>query len=216
MAKITVLINSYDRESMLNRLLDQLLAEKEHEIQVFVLLDGCNYKPHKDQRVTFTQMYRHGKSKYYLLCDYLFKNAPKADFYVKIDDDMQIVDDFFNKSINAWNSLTNRNKMALNLLKDNRESRIWGARQPHAVSDLADFSDWVDLNWITNETGMNILRMLHLQPPPDWIESSGVGRQVCRHWRQYGKLYQVKQTLLIHDAHESKMNPNRKEDLLSI
>ncbi len=216
MAKISVLINSYDREAMLNRLLGQILAENEHEIQVFVLLDGCKYAKISDKRVQVHQMYRHGKEKYYLLCDYLFQNAPKADFYVKIDDDMQLVDDFFNKCLNAWNSIQNRNKMALNLLKDNREEGIWGAKPSYSVSDLVDFSDWVDLNWLTDHSGLYILKMLELEPPPEYIDSSGVGRQVCRHWRQWGKLYQVKETLLIHDAHESKMNPNRKEDLLSI
>lgn len=203
--KTAILINSYNREPMLRRLVSQILSQIEATINVY--LDGCEYGEIEGVKVFHEP--HHGRERYYELCQKGFRGMPKADYYYKIDDDMQIVDGFFEKSIEYWESIEDANKVGLNLLKDQRDS-MWGSHKRSKTNENVDYSDWIDLNWMMDKYSFQLLQRLTFERPSDLSMSSGVGRQVCRHMRKFGNLYQVRETLLIHGDHESEMNPQRK------
>jgi hypothetical protein len=214
--KVTVLINTNEREDMFFGICLALTIEAQEEgidLLIQANLDGCtyDYNRFKDIPIWFTRYEKHGKQYYYALCQKLFADAQKADYYFKIDDDMLLVPNFLTNSIHAWESIEDKYKRGLNILADQR-IEMWGSEPKTVVNEYVFLSGWIDLNFMMDNTSFNILKKLELLPPLERITtSSGVGRQVCRHMRWVGNLYQMRETMLIHGDHKSKMNPDRSE-----
>lgn len=208
-------INSYNREPMLNRLLVQVLDQVDlSDTRIVVYLDG--YNPRRFQQgVGYYYLPHHGKKYYYQLVRRNFLNLKPARYYFKIDDDMQIEDDFFDRAIESWESISDPSKLFLNLLRDHRDD-MWGSGPTEDYNGLVRRSGWTDLNFMAGGLMYAHRYDFKFQPPPERITSSGVGRQLTRFGRRIGNMYQVNRSLLIHDDHESQMNPNRGEKLTNV
>ena len=214
--KVTVLINTHDREDMFYDICLALTIEAQKEgidLLIQANLDGCKYdfRRFEGLPIWFNMYGKHGKEYYYALCQKLFTDAQKADYYFKIDDDMVLVGNFLTKSIHAWKSIEDDYKRGLNLLTDGR-LEMWGSEHKTVFNEHVYLSGWIDLNFMMDKVSFDILKELWIHPPLERITtSSGVGRQVCRWMRWCGNLYQVRETLLMHGDHASKMNPYRCE-----
>ena len=207
-------INTYNREGMLHSLVGKLLDQLHpYDFYIQVYLDGCEYRKYHFG-VTYEQLPHHGKENYYKLCSYALRNLKVAKYYIKIDDDMDIPDDFIEKCVKYWESITEL-PSAINLLRDNRQG-LWGAEPEKHYNEYLDVSGWTDLNFMADYRFFKYLGSFELEPPPEFIKSSGVGRQVCRYLRKIGSIYRVKESLLIHGDHDSMMNPERKEKITNI
>ena len=215
--KVTILINTNEREDMLLAICTALKEEADREgIDVFIQvnLDGCKYdfRRFEGLPIWFIRHRKHGRAYYYALCYKLFMDAEYgSDYYFKIDDDMVLAPNFLTRSIEAWKSIEDDHKRGLNLLTDGR-LEMWGSDTKTVYNEHVFLSGWIDLNFMMDGVSFDILRELQLLPPPDRITtSSGVGRQVCRWMRWCGNLYQMRETMLIHGDHTSKMNPDRDD-----
>jgi hypothetical protein len=209
-------LNSHNREEMCYSLCKQLVKEfKGTKYKIVVWMDGCSYT-HRVPGVSYIETKHHGREKYYILFKTNINVLPIAEHYIKLDDDLILVDGFRQKMEAAWNSITDKRKVSLNLLRDNRNGVMWGSRPRKSYNDIVDWSDWVDLIFLAD--GYKFLQYANraLFEPPVFGSSSGVARQFCRHLRGWGTLYQVKETLVLHGDHKSEMNPNRKRRLSNI
>lgn len=210
-----VIINSYNREKQLNRLLVQLkneLTNYKHEICVW--LDGCDYQE-RIEGVKYISVPHHGRERYYILFSANIKTLPAAKFYIKIDDDMVLADSFIKKALTAWHTIKNPSKIILNLLKDQRVT-MWGSDPPVNASKYALMTDWVDGNFLADGSRFYDLASSFVFHPPTVSTSSGVFSQLTKQIRGKFTMWQVKNTLLYHGNHKSMMNPNRKEKLTDI
>ena len=152
------------------------------------------------------------KDKYYELINANFSNCPSSKYYLKLDDDIELVNDFFEKCIYAWESIEDTNKLTLNLLRDYR-TEMWGSGNPQSYNDLVCKTGWTDGIFMFDERFLTLFKRIQLKPPPSHVKSSGVFRQISRLMRNYGGMYQVKNTLVYHGDHQSVMNADRKEKL---
>lgn len=206
-----VIINSYEREQMLNQLLIQLKTQlMEYKYEIHVYLDGCSYDKLLGG-VHYHHEKHHGKDKYYKLVEKSFKNARKAKFYLKLDDDLSLHDNFVENLVSCYESIQDKEFVALNLLRDERNVNYgW---HPKPYNDLVRLTQWTDLIFMTDRDSF---KYFCPGPKPDFIQSSGVARQLTRFFNRRGNIYQVNESLVSHGDHESKMNPERKEKITNI
>lgn len=158
----------------------------------------------------YTDNGQYGKEKYYQLVTINFNEYKPAKLYIKLDDDVELVPDFFNKCKEAWDSIADNNKLTLNLLKDFR-CEMWGSEEPKHYNHLVNHTGWTDGIFMFDQRFLNFFKRIELLPPPPYVKSSGVFRQISRKLRRWGGMYQVKQSLVFHGDHQSIMNPERKE-----
>lgn len=229
---ITIIINTYNRPEHFRELNKDILTwSSGYNITLLVFFDGCDpYPILSNDNVNshaFNYHKNHGKDLYYKLIQSNFEQATihNADFIFKIDDDMRLIPQFFERSIIAWQSIKDINLLTLNLLRDEREE-MWGSRI-QGYNNYVRNSDWVDLNFMCAPRLCEIITSGFLRPRPPHIKSSGVARQITRRIRgivleedytgvvrvhetpRVGTMYQVNQSYLYHKGKESKMNPDR-------
>jgi hypothetical protein len=207
---VQIIINSYQREKMLNTLLRQLKEAAKsvnHFIRVQVYLDGCYYSEKISSEENFTINYRktahHGRAFYYKLMQKGWSQACVSDYYMNLPDDITIEPDFFTKALAFYEPGT-----VLDLMNDNRDKGIL-KRYKHT-----SLCDWMDLCIMYDRSIQQRLSTLSLKPRIR--KSSGVARELNRILKEWKvPVYLVNETLVHHSGHESKMNPERKEKIIS-
>jgi len=217
MLDLIVQINSYNRERQLTRLLHQLQGElKSLDYYIYVNLDGYEVENRvKSGHITYISHSRHGKRFYYQLNQNFWNKLGDAEHFLKLDDDVVLVDGFLEKMIASWDSIEDQDKIALNILMDQR-SDMWGNKQ-YPYNEYVLQSNWTDLNFFGDKRLIFALQNISgLVPPPRNYTSSGVGYQLNRYLNTFGTIYRVRETLIKHGNHLSVMNPNRKEKLTDI
>ena len=207
-----ITINSYNRPEMLTNLLDQINKERgSYSVAVKVYLDGCDYGIEPREYEDFEVTTHHGREEYYKLIMRNFHEPPKAKYYLKLDDDLNLTPHFFRNCLMHWHS-EKEPPLTLTLLKCNRTS-MWDSDDPIEVNSLVEDTNWVDLIFMFDVKFLRMVYALHLQPPVV-TSSSGVARQITRHLRGNGKMYRVLNSLVTHGDHDSQMNTGRKERLV--
>lgn len=222
---IVIGIATYNRNNLLERLLNQIdRASKNYNVSLIILDDGSP-KPVKLGSMQFNNidhlnLYRsnknHGKKEYWITVNFIFDKMStiNADYYYYFGDDAEIEINFFDNSIDKWNSIKDNRKISLNLINDSREE-CWTnfKRIPKEIGGYSFFlSQWLDMQ-IMFDSELLKYRVKAIDKSRwrrDNKLSSGVGRQLSRRFYEKGyHMYQVKKSLIKHSYTKSVMNPHR-------
>jgi len=234
--EIRVLITTFNRPSSLIRLLRQLDESAvcfskgnkgERPITVDIMNDGgetvhvpvlpnlqCNYS--EEDR-------NNGKQGYWRLIDKAYSRMKtcRFDLFIQLPDDVEVEPSFFNDAVDQWMKIQDPGKISLNLLLD--QSRIGRPNWTNVFPCIKSFNGcrffltgWIDMCFISGRRFFNALEYrIDPVPPSRWHAdpnmSSGVGQQISG--RLYAKglnMYQVRESLLFHGNHQSRMNPGER------
>jgi len=228
---IFVWINTYNRPADLRNLLGDIYKSKgPHKLKILVVDDAStldydsvlnsfsgklNIEYHKMDE-------NHGKKGYWKLCTYAMHEIKKNigyDYYMKVDDDGRLVDCFFDRCVNIWECIRDQKKICLNFRLDSRErKRVWTNVYPTLENHKGIpvyKSQWVDMDFFVTLNFFAAIRF-RIRKPADrrWSNpyvSSGTGRDISTRLYKMGyNMYLTSQTLVIHDEHDSKMNPGER------
>lgn len=228
MMKIVVLINTYERATMLDRLLQDIYdSRSSHDLKLFVSDDHCTVKYvhslaakyHKLDITLFVSQTNHGKQMYWALVNRSFAELRGIDFdfIVMMPDDVRLESDYFNKALDHWAAIPDQRKICLSTLLSPAEmgKSKWASGVP--ALETCDGFDvyktmWTDLAFFAPRSILETLNFKVLPIPKSrWQNkprlSSGVGEQITKRLRKAGcTLYHTANTLMHHGGHESKMN----------
>jgi glycosyltransferase involved in cell wall biosynthesis len=217
-----VLITTYNRPEMIYKLLDDIdRNKKNYKILVAVFDDGSTEKLDLSKRdVIKIGMYPNmGKKKYYVTYNATFsfvKNI-KSKYFIYLPDDVSLVDDFFDESKRLYESITSPKKICLSILTDDRVNKShWGYKNPKDLGEVLQ-TQWNDLCFICEKNFFELLDYrVNKISEKRWVNnsniSSGVGHQITQRLNGSDKfLYHVKNSLVYHGIHESKMNKGERE-----
>lgn len=213
-----VIITSYDREIMLKDLLGDIFDTKgEFKIKIFVFDDGS---PNKYNLSEFQVNYiryneNQGKKKYWKIINETFNLVKFIDsnYFIYLPDDVRLKQNFFSESVRVFEKINDNNKVCLSLLTDEtrRNKPNWTNFKPIEFDEYYQ-TQWNDLCFISKKNFFETLKYkINTIPISIWDknpnQSSGVGQQMSvRLHIENKKMYHLKNSLVTHGIHESKMN----------
>jgi hypothetical protein len=228
--RVQIIIPTYNRPNELRRLLSQIDSEAPgFEVSVHIYDDGSSEPIYVEwpsypniASLSVSRSANHGKRRYWELVRRALSalRSTNADYFYYLADDVQLVPNFFERSINLWDRIPDGRKVSLHLLLDQREGKpCWTSYQPHLVDTPQGKvykSQWVDMLMMFNRRFLEELDY-RIDPvdPRRWDKdphlSSGVGMQISRrlHHRK-AAMYLVTDSLLIHEDEPSVMNPEER------
>lgn len=225
MKKIQIIINTYKRKAMLERLLFEIAAcSRGYSIDIFIQDDGGDMPPidiKLPQNVKLTvrrHRYNNGKAGYWLLVNIALSRlrAARYDYVIMLPDDVTLAKDFFTQAISQWEDIADPKKICLSLLLDKgREGqRCWTNEQPRIVlfgERRYWKTQWNDLCFIAGPRLISALngriKNIPVSASSQNGKSSGVGKQITNRLNAKGfSLYHVTETLVYHGDHESVMH----------
>ena len=142
-----------------------------------------------------------------------------SKYFIYLPDDISLAKNFFNKSIQIYNSIQDPNKICLSLLMPTQQigKPNWTNFYP---IDLGEYyqTQWCDLCFISEKKIFEVLNY-KIDPIPlsRWKNKninreylgSGVGQNLSIRLNKRGyKMYHIKKSLALHLDHPSVMNPN--------
>ncbi len=214
---------------MLLRLLEDIRKNKgNHEIKVNIVNDKSDksyasvleYLRKVTYKYDYAESSEHfGRTNYWQLVDYLFKQlmASEFDYMIQLPDDIRLTGGFFDEAIRLWNYVNDPRKACLNLLNDyGRDGKnIWTGTEIRSLGDVME-TGWVDMCYIAEKKFLEALNYDLKEVNRLWTNnenhSSGVGMQISIRIKEAGlRMYQVKKSLVIHGPHESVMHPNHRK-----
>lgn len=213
-----IAITTYEREDMLKNLLSDILNNKKNfSVKIFIFDDGSTKKYNlENYDVKYIRyLYNHGKTKYWKLITDVFGVVKNIDskYFIMLSDDIRLKDNFFDEALRIYNKITDKNKICLNLLMDEtrRNKTNWTNFRPIQYDEFYH-TQWNDLCFISEKNFFQALNFkIHEIDEELWVQnpnlSSGVGQQISH--RLYDlklNMYHVKNSLVTHGDHESKMN----------
>jgi hypothetical protein len=222
---ITVAIPSFNRRDLLIRLINQLdISAAGFVINVVIFDDGSEIpvnlswfdKRHLNN-IEVQRFNNHGKKRYWSLVNNILDtlSAKKSDYYFYLGDDLEVKENFFYDAINSWESISDNNKISLNLLIDSR-TKSWTdferVKRNFSGFDVYQ-TQWLDMIMIFDEKLLS--HRLNPIPISRWKDrpllSSGVGAQLSGRFHESGYgMYQVVSSLVYHGEHDSEMNPEER------
>jgi len=222
MRKIAILIFSYNRPEMLLTLLQQIKQQQNNDfIKLFIIDDGSN----QDMSSCFDYARKNflfrliknsenkGKVRFYQTVTtglQMLKNA-NCDYYITLPDDVELVEDFFNKSIMQFNKVSEYTDV-LNILTCNEHHEVYKSvgRQFQVIKNTKYFvNDFYDLAGIFKQ---NFLDIIEYRCNPTAVHDLKKGSQVGGRISQYylaktqKRIIQTYYSLLIHKGQLSVMN----------
>lgn len=234
-SSILIWINTFERSRQLKNLLNDISNQiNKFKIKIMVI-DDCSISDYittlkefegKLDIEYFKVSFNHGKRQYWKLCNYALTKIKESfsdyDYYIKLDDDCRLVNNFFIRCINIWENITDKKKICLNFRLDSREGTpVWTNVLPKRViiNNIPLYlAQWVDMDFMCTRKMFNVLHF-KIDPQNDkrWENnpnmSSGVGRNISlRLYRKRYNLYLTTESLVIHDHHDSKMNPDERNN----
>jgi glycosyltransferase involved in cell wall biosynthesis len=228
--KILVFITTYKRPEFLKELLKDILQNAgKHQIELLIFNDQTDssyddvylfVKEKWPWQHSFIRFNKHfGKPRYWEMINEAFGYLKKLDFdyVIQLPDDVQLVDDFFNKAIETFESIPDKYKSCLNLLNDiSRRGPLWTPIEPKLMRGHIIRTGWVDMCYIANKYFFEILNWQIKPVNKNWAtdpeRSSGVGKQISERIYINGTyFYQVITSLVIHGDHESVMHPTHRK-----
>lgn len=237
-SKFHIIINSYNRSEFIDLLLRDICEQKSiHDICVYIYDDASKedyskiINKYQDINITYKKFdNNHGKENYWKLVSNNFADAANsnAHYFVKLDDDVRLVDGFFDKCIKYWNNIADNKKICMNpLLDELRKGKVvWTGINPKKVK-FGNYeywnSGWVDMMFFCEKKFfaelnyvINPISKIRWKRYPN--RSSGVGAQISQRLANKWSMYQVGESLLIHENHESKMNADirKHQPIISI
>lgn len=231
-SKIHLMINSYNRPHLLDLLLSDVEKNKsKHNISIYVYDDASekDYKSiiekHQNLNITYYRFpINHGKEEYWQIVTKEFANTKidNSHYFIKIDDDVRLVDGFFDKCISYWNNISDPRKICLNPLLDElrKGKAVWTGKNPREVN-FGPYSywnsGWVDMMFFCEKRFFaEIDFKIDPIPKTRWIKdktkSSGVGAQLSEKFTAAGlSMYQPGTTLVMHEEHKSQMHSDLRK-----
>lgn len=218
-----VIITTFNREKMLKVLLDDIFKCKKYKILVTIFDDG-SVEPYdlSNYDVKYIKYVKNnGLKKLWKVIDDTFKYCKniQSKYYVYLQDDLRLKDDFFEKSVTIFESIPDDKKISLvTLLIDSQKNQPkWTGISPTEFDEYYK-CQWCELIFIckynffqTLEFKMNPINPLRWEKNPN--SSSGVGRQISQRLLSLEcNMYQVKNTLASHGDHESKLLPELRKN----
>lgn len=217
MAKILVILGTYDRASLISETLGSLnVNRKDHDVDLWIY-DDCSPVNYLGSLAKHRFKVNNGKKNYWKVISKIYQDirlADEYDFYFHIPDDVTLKDNFFDEAIRTWEAIDDDKKMCMNLLFDSERSgkTCWTGCKPEDFGDVWR-TQWMDMIYMCKRSMFEALDFIVYPIPRDrWQNGnehlgSGVGMQISKrlHGNGFG-LYQAKNSLLIHGNHDSKMN----------
>lgn len=211
-----IVITTYNRPVMLNQLLTQLKnQEGDFKIKIIILDDNSSEIYDLPNWVTTIKFYpNNGKYGFWKIIDKSFKYIKniQSKYYIYIQDDVTICEDFFNKVVTFYENIKDENKICLNFFTDSRVTRKnWTDYDPHEFDDVIK-TQWVEFHFIAEKKFFKELNyFIESIPLSRWDNnknlSSGVGQQMSVRLNNLGKgMYHTKKSLVFHGNHDSLMN----------
>jgi hypothetical protein len=147
----------------------------------------------------------------------LLKNI-ESNYFIYLQDDLELCDNFFEKIIDLYNNLNDENKISLEFLTDSRTARPnWSMFNPHLFDLNYIKTQWVELHFICEKKFFDVLDFT-IFPISDerWKVnpnlSSGVGQQMTNRLLNLKfNMYHIKETLVYHQDHDSLMNYDERK-----
>jgi len=233
MKKIIVFITTYERPEMLLNLLKEIKKQgKNFQIKLLINNDcsSANYakviaylKRYFKDFYYYEDNIHRGKAYYYHIIHefYQLVRSESFDYFIQIPDDIQLVDRFFDRAIQKFDSIRDEKKACLNILNDYGRNghAVWVPVDPKKIQfDSYTFilSGWVDMAYICGRKYFEFLDFKINVVDKNWSgkpgRSSGVGKQISERLFAAGaSIYQVSHSLLIHGLHESVMHPHERK-----
>ena len=216
-----IVITTYDRSNMLKRLISQIENQKKtYKVNIVVIDDGSNEKYELPKEVTLIQYYPNmGKQKFWKIIDTSFKYIKNIDskYYIYIQDDVEIIDNFFDELVSKYENIQDNDKVCLSFLTDHRtNSSNWTNYNPRERGEVIK-TQWVELHFMCEKNFFEELNY-EIKPIPKerWDNnpylSSGVGWQMSIRLHELNKgMYHTKNTFVTHGDHESQMNKTERK-----
>jgi hypothetical protein len=197
---------------MLRNLLAQL---KGHDIIVWD--DNSNFTIESDDLKFHRFKKNHGKKYAWEKFDFIFNELRKTnyDYYFMLPDDVELEEDFIDRSIELWNSIDDNKKACLSFSTKKRITKpCFTFVEPKYFNRFVK-TGWTDLAFICGKEFFKEVDIKEI-PLSRWEENellgSGVGSQIS--WQLLDKgfnMYHSREELLKHLGVESKMNPEERK-----
>ena len=231
--RVLVTITTYNRQAMLNRLLDQIREQGEgYDLQVRVYDDGSDHPVEHMPPVELIHHEHGGRELFWEIVSGILMDAQELeyDYWVHLPDDVILRSGFlgstfFGEAIETWEGVKKADPKAVCLspLKCKRwyhkqwtdfEPKLRTAHLGGGVNRLVWQIQWNDLCWIADR-GIGEALDWRIDPI-DWNTephtSSRVPAQISKRLHAAGHtMYGVGQTLLDYPPHVSLMNPEERE-----
>lgn len=223
--KIVVGIPTFNRHGYLQKLVSQLdKAAGNFDVELIIRDDGSfppvsldNFDCMFIKKIHLTSSVNQGKKRYWVTVNSLLEQmgAAPADYYFYLSDDIEVGENFFEQAVKYWEMIEDEKKISLNFLNDGREE-CWTKFKRVKVNfaELECYkAQWLDMLMMFDAEFLKY--RVNEVPLSRWKNnpniSSGVGAQLSTRFHEAGySMYQLKDSLIFHGDHESKMNPEER------
>lgn len=209
--KILILITSYKRPEMLKNLLIQLKGKAD----IIVFDDNSDFSIEGNGIEFYKFKQNYGKKLAWLKFQKIFKKVKrlkKYDYYYLLPDDIELCEDFINKSIELWEGINDPKKITLSFSNPARcTASQFTFVEPQIKGDVI-LTGWTDLALMFTKEFINKVNIKEI-PLSRWNDNellgSGVGSMISNQFVDAGfNLYNTKDKLMEHlGNNDSKMNP---------
>lgn len=224
MYNINLIITTFNRPEMLDNLLQQIEEQQPRKTVIHIHNDGSvmnyfevidKYKGKLQIRYFFHDHY--GKKRYWALINKVFKSRAKARYYIMLPDDDILQDNFFDRVINKWKSITSPLKICMmpSINKERKWENSWTGVIPKKEGKVYN-SGFVDMRFICEKDFFETIGELEAIPVERWKDnekiSSGVGAQMSLKLCNEGyMMYISEEDLTYQIPHKSEMNPDKND-----
>jgi len=218
-----IFITTYNRQKNLLDLLNQINNMTINKKIKIIIIDDCSdtiYEPQDEDVFIFRMSSNQGKEKFYKIIDLSFKIIGKIEskYYFYLQDDVTLKENYFEKSIEIFESIQDNNKIVLStLIYENQKGvKKWTGFDPIEMDNVV-LCQWVELFFICKFNFFEILNFKIEKINEDrWVKnpllSSGVGEQMSKRlFFENKNMYVVKNSLIIANNQNSLMNPKERE-----
>jgi hypothetical protein len=215
------IITTFNRQNSLNTLVNKILEQKKgKKFQIVIFDDGSerNYVNY-NENVKYIKFYlNQGKKRFWYTIDQTFKFIKEINskYYVYIQDDLIINENFVDEVTNMYENLNDNKKISLEFRTDGRVKRPnWTNFNPKNRGNYIQ-TQWVELDFIAERKFFEALEFkINEVPIKRWNKdpnlSSGVGQQLTERLNKLGyHMYHTKNSMVKHGYEVSKMNYNER------
>ena len=221
MYDINLLITTYNRPEMLDRLLNQLHEQGPKGLIIQIHNDGSssNYLPvikrhNKKLQIRYFYHTHYGKKRYWALINRVFKYRARAKYYIMLPDDDIIVENFLIKIVKLWQGIKDQKKICCmpSINPERKWVGCWTGLTPEKEGDVYNCG-YVDMRFICENEFFRCVGDISPIPLSRWANnnqiSSGVGAQISTRLHDRGyKMYIASDDLTYQVDHPKLMNPN--------
>jgi hypothetical protein len=213
-------VNTYNRVDLLKRFIDDVQQKSTNDHVDFFVFDDASthdYTPIKMHVVAYKKCKQHhGRERYWELIQHgireIKKKSTNYDYFIKTDDDMLIVPNFFTLVKEYVKDIScDKSWVTLDILSVPRQrgrTLIGNPAEKKQGSHKYFRIQWVDMNFVFRPK----LFPDEIGPCKSSKASSGVGLWLTRYFqKQKLNMYQTSQSLLLHGNHKSQMNREERK-----